>query len=131
MEYDPNKLIDALRVRLDLKNDALLSHALKLSPLLLSKIRHYALPVGGSILIRMQEVSGLSVRELRELMGDRRKTIRMSSSVSTLVIANGNSRHQYAVDASSASVALALKTIDFGRARPPVHKTRDICAAIA
>jgi hypothetical protein len=44
----------------------------------ISKIRHRTLPVGASLLIRMHEVTDLSIRELRELMGDRRKRMRIS-----------------------------------------------------
>ena len=36
------------------------------------------MPVGASLLIRMHEVTDLSIRELRELMGDRRKRLRIS-----------------------------------------------------
>lgn len=78
VEYDPNRLLDALIVKLNLKNDAALSRALEVAPPLISKIRHRRLPVGASLLIRMHEVSNLSIRELRELMGDRRKKFRIS-----------------------------------------------------
>ena len=36
------------------------------------------MPVGASLLIRMHEVSDLSIRELRNLMGDRREKFRIS-----------------------------------------------------
>jgi hypothetical protein len=44
----------------------------------ISKIRHRRLPVGASLLIRMHEVSNLSIRDLRVLMGDRREKFRIS-----------------------------------------------------
>jgi hypothetical protein len=78
VEYDPNRLLDALIAKLNLKNDAALSRALEVAPPLISKIRHRRLPVGASLLIRMHEVSSLSIKELRELMGDRRKKFRIS-----------------------------------------------------
>jgi hypothetical protein len=81
MEFNPNNLLDTLRSKLDLKNDAALSRALAVSAPLVSKMRHRSLPVGASILIRMHEVSGLSIGELRELMGDRRKRVRMGKVV--------------------------------------------------
>ena len=37
------------------------------------------LPVGASILIRMHEISDLSIKDLRILMGDRRDKFRISS----------------------------------------------------
>lgn len=77
--YDPNRLLDTLLEKLQLKNDAALSRALEVAPPVISKIRHRRLPVGASMLIRMHEISDLSIRELRELMGDRRQKYRISA----------------------------------------------------
>jgi len=76
--YDPNNLLDSLIEKLHLKNDAALSRALEVAPPVISKIRHRRLPVGASLLIRMHEVSDLSIRDLRILMGDRRDKFRIS-----------------------------------------------------
>ncbi len=76
--YDPNNLLDALIEKLKLKNDAALSRALEVAPPVISKIRHRRLPVGASLLIRMHEVSDLSIKDLRILMGDRRDKFRIS-----------------------------------------------------
>lgn len=76
--YDPNNLLDSLIEKLHLKNDAALSRALEVAPPVISKIRHRRLPVGASLLIRMHEVSELSIRDLRVLMGDRREKFRIS-----------------------------------------------------
>lgn len=78
VDYNPNRLLDTLIDNLKLKNDAALSRALEVSPPIISKIRHMRLPVGASMLIRMHEVSELSIRDLRYLMGDRRTKYRMS-----------------------------------------------------
>ena len=77
--YDPNHLLDCLIAKLDLKNDAALSRALEVAPPMISKIRHRRLPVAASLLIRMHEISALSIKDLRELMGDRRDKFRISS----------------------------------------------------
>jgi len=77
--YDPNHLLDAMLDKLKLKNDAALSRALEVAPPVISKIRHRRLPVGASMLIRMHEVSDLSVAELRDLLGDRRQKYRLST----------------------------------------------------
>ncbi|MCE2832276.1 MAG: hypothetical protein LW709_09535 [Oxalobacteraceae bacterium] len=61
--YDPNNLLDSLIEKLHLKNDAALSRALEVAPPVISKIR---------------EVSNLSIRDLRVLMGDRREKFRIS-----------------------------------------------------
>jgi len=76
--YDPDNLLASLIGKLQLKNDAALSRALEVSPPVISKIRHRRLPVTASVLIRMHEVSELSIKELRELMGDRRNKFRIS-----------------------------------------------------
>jgi hypothetical protein len=78
VQYDPDRLLDALIEKLHLKNDAALSRALEVAPPVISKIRHRRLPVGASLLIRMHEVSDLSIRDLRILMGDRREKYRIS-----------------------------------------------------
>lgn len=77
-EYDPNHLLRVLLQKLNLKNDAALSRALEVAPPVISKIRHRRLPVGASLLIRMHEVCGLSIGDLRELLGDRRGKFRIS-----------------------------------------------------
>ncbi|MBS0309366.1 MAG: hypothetical protein JSS58_10390 [Proteobacteria bacterium] len=76
--YNPNFLLDFLRERMALRNDAALSRTLEVAPPVISKIRHRRLPIGASLLIRMHEVTGMSIRELRDLMGDRRSKYRMS-----------------------------------------------------
>src|SRR3954453_8378525 len=78
-EFNPNNLLDVLIRNMSLKNDAALSRALEVAPPVISKIRHRRLPVGASLLIRMHEVSDLSIRDLRDLMGDRRAKQRVSS----------------------------------------------------
>jgi hypothetical protein len=78
--YDPNRLLDALIEHLRLKNDAALARALEVAPPVISKIRHRRLPVGAALLIRMHEVSELTISDLRYLMGDRRKKFRISDS---------------------------------------------------
>jgi len=77
--YDPDNLLSSLISRLNLKNDAALSRALEVAPPMISKIRHRRLPVAASLLIRMHEISALSITELRALMGDRRDKYRISS----------------------------------------------------
>ena len=76
--YDPDQLLAALLNKLNLKNDAALSRTLEVSPPVISKIRHRRLPVTASLLIRMHEVSALSIAELRHIMGDRRSKFRIS-----------------------------------------------------
>ncbi|MEW6021628.1 MAG: hypothetical protein AB1807_05760 [Pseudomonadota bacterium] len=67
-DYDPNRVLDAIITKLQLKNDAALSRALEVAPPVISKIRHNTLPIGATILLRMHEISDFSIRELRALM---------------------------------------------------------------
>ena len=78
--YHPNHLLDILLGKMQLKNDAALSRMLEVAPPVISKIRHHRLPVGASLLIRMHEVTGMSIRDLRDLMGDRRTKYRLSDA---------------------------------------------------
>lgn len=77
IDYNPGGLLDRLRRDLSLRNDATLARALGANPYLISKVRHCRVPVGAPLLIRMHEVSGLSVCELRRAMGDRRLWFRV------------------------------------------------------
>lgn len=73
MQAEPGNLLDALIEHLGLRNDAALSRALYLSPPMISKLRSKTLPVSATVLIRMHDVTGLGIRELRALMGDDRR----------------------------------------------------------
>ncbi|HCE07954.1 MAG TPA: hypothetical protein DIT28_12570 [Oxalobacteraceae bacterium] len=72
-DYDPNALMDTLIEKLDLKNDAALARELEVAPPVISKIRHRTLRVGATMLIRMHEVSELTISELRNLMGEHKE----------------------------------------------------------
>lgn len=74
--FDQAALLDALIEKLQLKNDAALATALEVQPPVISKIRHCRMPVGASILITMNEVSDIPIKDLRALMGDRRAKFR-------------------------------------------------------
>jgi hypothetical protein len=76
--YDPNRLLDAVKDMLKLDSDLALSEVLEVPAPVISQIRHRGYPIGPSILIRMHDLTTLSVQELREIMGDRRKKIRTS-----------------------------------------------------
>lgn len=62
-EY-PNEVLDAVRKRLRLKNDAALSRILGISPSTISNIRNGKIPLRSVILVRMLETAHLHIREL-------------------------------------------------------------------
>ena len=66
-----NRLLDMVIARLALKNDAALCGTLTVAPPVISKLRHGRLPVGASMLIRMNEESGISIRELKDILWER------------------------------------------------------------
>lgn len=76
--YRPEQLLDALLAQLHLKSDDELSRRLHVAPRVLRQIRAGALPIGASMLIWMSEATGIAIPQLRELMGDRRRTCRVS-----------------------------------------------------
>ena len=78
-DFNPDNLLNTLIKQLQLKNDAALSRTLEVTPPIISNIRHRRFPVNAPLLIRMHEVSGMSIRVLQDLMGDRRKKYRLSS----------------------------------------------------
>lgn len=64
-----NAFIDLLIDTMTLKNDASLSRVLEVAPPVISKIRHGRSPVGASLLISAHEESGLSIREMKDVLG--------------------------------------------------------------
>ena len=70
--FDVNHLVNMLVMRLGVSTDKALATLLAVKPPVLSKIRTGKSPVGATLLLRMHEESGLSIRALRDLMGDRR-----------------------------------------------------------
>jgi hypothetical protein len=83
LNYDPHTLLNAVITHLHLKNDAALCRVLEVAPPVISKIRHAKLPIGATMLISMHEVTGISIKELRALMGDRRPSFHEFEPVNT------------------------------------------------
>ena len=76
--YDPARLFDTVRQRLQLHSDKALAKALQIAPPLLTHLRQRVLPVSGSLLLRIQDVSGIAVTELQRVLGDRRRRMRLA-----------------------------------------------------
>jgi len=76
--YDPARLFDTLRQRLQLHSDKALAKTLQIAPPLLANLRQRALPLSGSLLLRIQDVSGIAVAELQRVLGDRRRRMRLA-----------------------------------------------------
>ena len=68
--YTPNHLLDTLMVRLHVKSDAALARALCVPASTISKVRHRQMAVNSSLLLAAHEATEISIRELRNLLGD-------------------------------------------------------------
>jgi hypothetical protein len=78
--YDPNNLLNTLSENLHVTDDAELASALELSRPLIGRIRLGKLRVGGTILLRMQELSGIPIQKLKAILGDRRSRFRFGQN---------------------------------------------------
>lgn len=67
---NPSYLLDTLILRQKLRNDAELARALNIAPSVISKIRHSKTNISASLLLDIHEMTQISIRELRNLMGD-------------------------------------------------------------
>ncbi|HZW13145.1 MAG TPA: hypothetical protein VFF81_08145 [Noviherbaspirillum sp.] len=75
--YDPNRLLDTLQQRLDSRNDQALAQRLHISLKTLEKIRSGDLQLSASLLLCMAESAATSMEELRSIVGDRRRALRL------------------------------------------------------
>ena len=63
-----NQLLDAVIAKMGLKSDAALSRVLGVAPPVISKLRHGSFPIGATVLLRMHEESGISIKELKSYL---------------------------------------------------------------
>lgn len=68
-DYTPARLLDEILVRFRLKNDAALARVLQLPPSVVSKIRSKKTSITSGLLIRLHDVTGWAIGDLRALMG--------------------------------------------------------------
>lgn len=79
-DYSPERLLDDLKARFSLNSDSKLAKKLSVSPAVISRIRHRQSTISGTLLIRIHELTNATVSEVRNLMGDRRRQLRVSTS---------------------------------------------------
>jgi hypothetical protein len=77
-QYDPNGLLDFLRVRLNVSDDHALAQALSLPCSLFEDLRARRMPISACLLLSLEAATGLSTEALRRAMGDRRTNARVS-----------------------------------------------------
>jgi hypothetical protein len=76
LHYDPARFIDMLTLRSGAKNDVELAGCLGVHHNIIRSIRERRLYISPSMLLWISDVTGLSVHELRTLLGDRRARLR-------------------------------------------------------
>lgn len=67
--YTPEKLLDYLIVKLELKNDAALGKRLELASGSISKIRNHKLGISPEFILNVHDESGLTIVKIRDLAG--------------------------------------------------------------
>lgn len=76
-EYNPNRFLDILMQHMRVFGDQALSKRLKISLRIIKKIRLGQYPIAASLLMCIEESTGIAVAELRRWMGDRRMKFRL------------------------------------------------------
>jgi len=77
LPYDPNRLLNHVMRRLGLSSDGGLAQHLKMGRAVIRDIRDGRLPISATIVMVLHQATGISIGDLRFLLGDRRATFRM------------------------------------------------------
>jgi hypothetical protein len=76
--YDSNHLLDSILDELHLPDDAALCEALDVDESVISDLREMRREVDAALLIRMHELTDISIAGLRNILGDRRRKARFA-----------------------------------------------------
>jgi transposase-like protein len=66
--YDPSYLFDTLKSKFNIEKDSTLASMLKIDRLRFSKIRDKLFPVSANLLVRIHDLSGIPIEDLRKMM---------------------------------------------------------------
>ena len=77
--YDSNHLLDSILDTLHLPDDAALCDALDVDESVISDLRELRREVDAALLIRMHELTDISIVGLRNILGDRRRKARFAA----------------------------------------------------
>ena len=75
--YDPSRLLNRVARELGMADDATLANALELPKIFLANIRQGKRRVGATVFVRMQELSGIPIAKLKQIMGEKRGRYRV------------------------------------------------------
>lgn len=62
------KVLDELKTKFKIKNDAALARELDLTPVDVSKLRNGKVPIGDRVILRIHEYLGVPVKEIRSML---------------------------------------------------------------
>jgi len=77
--YDSNHLLDSILDKLHLPDDAALCEALDVDESVITDLREMRREVDAALLIRMHELTDISIVGLRNILGDRRRRARFAA----------------------------------------------------
>ena len=66
----PHPLFDTIIFNFNLKNDAALARALDLTPPVVSKIRSRTRPLCASVMLKIHDATGWSIKEIKDLLAE-------------------------------------------------------------
>lgn len=78
--YDPHHLLDSVLDCLKLADDEALAVVLAVPVELIEDVRQLRRPIDAAFLIRLHELTGITLAGLRNILGDRRKLTRMEDN---------------------------------------------------
>lgn len=76
--YDPNHFLNCLIEMTGVANDAKLARRLKVSPRIIKMMRERTISISASMMMWLHDATGLTIEELRGLLGDRRAKHRLT-----------------------------------------------------
>ena len=76
--YDSNHLLDSVLDKLHLPDDLALCEALDVDESVVTELRELRREVDAALLIRMHELTDISIAGLRNILGDRRRIARFT-----------------------------------------------------
>jgi transposase-like protein len=89
--YDPSYLFDTLKSKFNIEKDSTLASMLKIDRLRFSKIRDKLFPVSANLLVRIHDLSGIPIEDLR-------KKIKRLAGTVQLPIVEKKSRARYSAE---------------------------------
>lgn len=82
--YAPEKLLDFAKRKLHADNDSQLAKILEVNQSVICKVRYHKQPLSSFLIVKIQEKSGMSLADVREVMGDKRLHQRKRSYTTSL-----------------------------------------------